>query len=132
MFSALKHFYHQALSDHREAKKRKTRSPKWAHVEKAFLADNPSCAACGSKRHLQVHHVAPFHLHPELELEQSNLLVLCMDEAECHLEIGHGGYFSAWNPNVLVDAMASFVSMADRGVVRARAKAARLDARAKK
>lgn len=84
----------------RQAVKR-LRSPKWRAVEKAHLRNNPACEACGSVRRTQVHHIQPFHLHPELELEPSNLISLCMDTAEDHLVLGHSGSWRAWNPDVI-------------------------------
>lgn len=52
------------------------------------------------------HHIIPFHLAPDLELDESNLLPLC--EAgkygiNCHLLIGHVGNFRRANPNVFAD-----------------------------
>lgn len=89
----------------REVAKSKRRSSKWDSVRDAFLLEHPVCAACGSSKKLQVHHIVPFHLHPELELDVGNLIVLCMDENECHLEIGHGGSFRCYNPRVVVHAL---------------------------
>lgn len=80
----------------------KPRSPHWHKVEKDMLAKNKVCAACGTVNRLQVHHKKPFHLYPELELDESNLIVLCMDK-ECHLKLGHGGDWKAYNPNVVED-----------------------------
>lgn len=73
------------------------RSGKWPTLEKQFLKEHPECAACGTHRHLQVHHKQPYHLHPELELEPTNLIVLCFTRKnECHLRIGHGGRWSSF------------------------------------
>lgn len=80
------------------------RSPKWAALEKSFKASNPTCAACGGRKDLQVHHILPFHLHPELELSVSNLISLCMGDWDCHLLLGHGNSFQTYNPNVVADA----------------------------
>ena len=80
----------------------KARSTHWPKVEKDFLHKNPVCAACQTTNHLQVHHIKPFHLHPELELDESNLITLCM-EKDCHIKLGHGGDWKAYNPNVLKD-----------------------------
>lgn len=88
----------------RERIKSKRRSPKWDEIRDDFLQKNPACAACGSTRHLQVHHIKPFHAHPELELVQENLITLCMDTVGCHLKLGHGGSFSTFNPNIVKDA----------------------------
>jgi hypothetical protein len=50
---------------------------------------------------VQVHHVRPFHLRPELELDPDNLISLCMAEGRhCHLAVGHGGDFKAYNLHV--------------------------------
>ena len=81
----------------------KARSPKWPHVEKLHLKLEPSCAACGSTKKLNVHHKKPFHLFPELELDMHNLITLCMDK-ECHLKVGHGNDFKDYNPDVEADA----------------------------
>lgn len=80
------------------------RSPLWKKVEKAFKKSHPTCAACNSKKNIQVHHKRPFHLFPTLELDPNNLISLCMDKNECHLLIGHGDNFKAWNPDVEADA----------------------------
>ena len=80
------------------------RSSHWPTVEKHFREGHSTCAACGSKNRLNVHHCKPFHLDPELELDPNNLITLCMDTKECHLHIGHGGSFKQYNPNVRRDA----------------------------
>lgn len=88
----------------REKLKLLTRSPKWAGVRDAYLKLHSQCMACGGKKHLQVHHIRPFHLDAKLELDPSNLVTLCMSRSECHLDIGHGGDFKAYNPDVLEHA----------------------------
>lgn len=62
------------------------RSGKWTTVRNRFVRDNPFCEACGSDQDLNVHHVEPFHEHPELELDPSNLITLCREH---HFRIGH-------------------------------------------
>ena len=77
------------------------RSPHWPTVEHNHLKLHPVCECCGGKEKLNVHHRKPFHLFPELELEPTNLITLCMDPAkDCHIKLGHGGNFKAYNPNV--------------------------------
>jgi hypothetical protein len=83
------------------------RSKHWNKIRDQFLEQHCQCAACGSTKNLNVHHKLPFHLHPELELDPANLITLCMDN-DCHLLIGHGTNFKAYNPNVDVDVQ--FVS----------------------
>lgn len=95
------HLVRVVQAQFRERKKGRDRSPRWNDVRDAFLkAQGGVCAACGQKKWGQVHHVSPFHLHPELELEPTNLIVLCMGTHECHLRIGHGDDFKAYNPHV--------------------------------
>ena len=79
------------------------RSPHWPTVQHKHLKKFPICAACGGSINLNVHHKQPFHLYPELELEPSNLITLCMDgDKDCHIKLGHGSNFKAYNPNVEV------------------------------
>ena len=53
------------------------RSPRWDKVRADFLKLHDHCEACGGKRALNVHHKKPFHIYPELELEEANLITLC-------------------------------------------------------
>jgi len=79
------------------------RSSKWPAVRKEFLKWNPVCAACGQADALNVHHIEPFHVRPDLELDPQNLLTLCEAgpaRCNCHLLIGHSGNWKAWNPKV--------------------------------
>lgn len=85
------------------------RSPDWAAVRDAHIAREPSCRACGGTDHLQVHHIRPFHLHPELELAQDNLITLCEHPShDCHYHFGHFFDWHAWNPRVRSDAARFF------------------------
>lgn len=81
------------------------RSSEWPRVEKEHLLREPACAACGYKgRGLQVHHIKPFHLHPNLELDPGNLITLCeIKERDHHLLIGHLDDWESYNPNVRTD-----------------------------
>lgn len=84
------------------------RSSRWPKTRKKFIEKNPCCAVCGrdtGKR--EVHHIKPFHSHPELELEESNLITLCenkKDGVNCHLLFGHLGNYRSFNENVIKDA----------------------------
>jgi 5-methylcytosine-specific restriction endonuclease McrA len=81
------------------------RSPHWSAVRTSYLKTHSTCAACGSREHLEVHHIQPFHLHPELELVESNLLTLCESPSHnCHLIFGHLLAWPSWNANVVADA----------------------------
>ncbi len=83
------------------------RSSKWRSVRKAYLKAFPFCAVCGGKRGLEVHHVVPFFVRPDLELDMDNLITLCERKnygINCHLLIGHLGNYRRHNPNVHGDA----------------------------
>lgn len=82
------------------------RSFHWPAVRRAHLKLEPLCAACGSALQLEVHHIIPFHVRPEMELVDSNLITLCEGVRRCHFEIGHFGNWSRSNPNVRRDAAA--------------------------
>ena len=77
------------------------RSPQWAALARAHLRQEGWCRYCGSTEHLQVHHVLPFHLFPDQELNPANLITLCMNpDSLCHLRIGHLGDWFKYNPKV--------------------------------
>lgn len=81
----------------------KRRSPKWKKLRKDFLIRNPACFICGSRLKIEVHHVKMFHLYPELELEESNLITLCEGYEfgfNCHFYFGHYGNFRQCNANL--------------------------------
>lgn len=100
MLKTLQHGYNLVRHALRDVGTGAKRSSKWPTLEKHFLAANPTCAACGSKNRLNVHHCKPFHLDPALELDPNNLITLCMDTKECHLYLGHGGSFKQYCPDV--------------------------------
>jgi 5-methylcytosine-specific restriction enzyme A len=104
MLKTIKHGINLLRHSFRDVGISAKRSTHWPTVEKHFLENNPACAACGGTNRLNVHHCMPFHLDPNLELDPTNLITLCMGEKECHLHIGHGGSFKEYNPNVRKDA----------------------------
>ena len=77
------------------------RSPKWDSWLKAFLRGK-SCIVCGQTDGLTGHHVIPFHLRPDLELDAGNVVPICSDR--CHLLIGHLNDYTLDNPTVREDA----------------------------
>jgi 5-methylcytosine-specific restriction protein A len=81
------------------------RSSKWPAVMKAYRAEHPTCAVCGKGASLinpqNIHHVKPFHLHPELELDPTNLITLCRVD---HLIFGHLKNFKSFNITVREDS----------------------------
>ena len=86
----------------REKAKAVTRSRKWPAARRRHLAKFPSCAACGARQGLQVHHVVPFHVDPSRELDLTNLITLCeyVGGLECHSKLGHGDNFKMHVPDV--------------------------------
>jgi 5-methylcytosine-specific restriction protein A len=87
------------------------RSRKWRGLRDVFVRGQV-CAACGGTTLLDVHHIIPYHLAPELELDDMNFIVLCMArDRHCHLIFGHGGEFMAYNPHVLMDSEAARFSL---------------------
>lgn len=81
-------------------KTRKRRDPKWKPLRDNFIKGK-KCAACGCVDNLQAHHKKPFHLFPELELDEKNLVVLCENPAKnCHFVFGHLMNWSTYNHDI--------------------------------
>jgi len=78
----------------------KPRHPQWDRAAKAWAASNP-CAVTGEFEGIEVHHIRPFHLFPELEMDPENWISLTRP---WHLYLGHVGNWSNWNPSVREDA----------------------------
>jgi len=89
-------------------KHNKGRSSKWSKFRKKFLKKHPFCEACGRKSNVTPHHIKPFHLFPEDELKESNLIGLCERPKvlNCHIIWGHSGNFRSYNPRVWGDVIA--------------------------
>ena len=106
MIRLLAYLWHLFVTrDHGRLAAGRARSGKWRAVEQAHLRKHPRCAVCGTKKHLNVHHVVPFGLDPSRELAKSNLITLCRDNG-CHLLFGHCGGWERFNPTVRADALA--------------------------
>lgn len=74
------------------------RDPLWGQTKKEYEKLHPKvCAVCGTTKGIELHHIAVFHLHPELENSLDNLIWLCRLH---HLWVGHYGSFFSWNPDV--------------------------------
>lgn len=101
----------QLVKDVIKGKPKHLRSPRWDDVRDDHVKKHPTCAACGSTTRLQVHHIKPFHLFRELELDPTNLLTLCeQGDTRCHLRVGHHGSWKKYNENVVQDAAAAFAA----------------------
>jgi len=84
------------------------RSSMWHIVRNDFIEKNNKCICCGSKKKLQVHHIIPFCVKPELELDENNLATMC---SRCHLLIGHAGWWMTHNKdfNETVDTIRKMI-----------------------
>jgi 5-methylcytosine-specific restriction endonuclease McrA len=83
----------------------RARSPQWPRVAHEHLSHEPACVVCGHRGEgLQVHHIKPFHLYPELELDPHNLITLCEIKGRTHhLLIGHLDDWESYNKHVRED-----------------------------
>ncbi|MEK9208351.1 MAG: HNH endonuclease signature motif containing protein [Patescibacteria group bacterium] len=77
------------------------RSPKWSAVRKSHLSLHPVCEVCGTKKDLECHHIVPYNIRPEMELDFQNLITLCRPD---HLLFGHLNSFHSFNKDVKEDA----------------------------
>lgn len=81
------------------------RSPHWPAVRTVWLHIHNTCAGCGGKLDLEVHHKQPYHLFPALELDPTNFITLCEHPSRnCHYRLGHGFNWHAFIPTVEEDA----------------------------
>ena len=82
------------------------RSPEWPRVRREWLKLHPQCAACGTTRAVEVHHMVPFHIDRSKELDFSNFITLCESviASEHHFAVGHFRNWKNYNPNVIADA----------------------------
>lgn len=88
------------------------RDPRWRAVRAKHLADHPTCEACGEDE-VEVHHIVPFDIIPERELDPANLITLC-ERHGCHFAFGHLYDWDAWNPQVRKDARRQLIRVAHR------------------
>lgn len=81
------------------------RSNAWPTTRQKHLLTHPECALCGGTKKLNVHHIKPFWLFPELELAPLNLITLCEGAKwlNCHFIVGHLLSWKSFNPAVLPD-----------------------------
>lgn len=101
---------------------RAKRSGRWPTVRAAHLALHPLCEVCGGKVKLEVHHIKPFHLRPQFELDPANLVTLCeagKGGINCHLAFGHLGNFKSWNTAVVPDSGAWHTKIVNRPTLEA-------------
>ena len=89
-----------------EALDESARNAQWKEIRDSYLKANPSCAACGAVKKLQVHHCVP--VSEGGSDDWSNLITLCMGGRYkglvCHFVIGHRLDWQLHNPFVRSDA----------------------------
>jgi hypothetical protein len=88
-----------------------SRSSKWYVIRYQHLIKQNFCQACGTKKHLQVHHIVPFGVDPSKELDENNLITLCRS---CHLVFGHLMDWRSWNTEVINDSMVYYNKISNR------------------
>ena len=50
------------------------------------------CAWCGTTNCIEVHHIYPQHVYPQLAHDTNNMVCLCRTDGKgCHFYIGHHG-----------------------------------------
>lgn len=78
----------------------RNRSERWNEVREEFLDETGHyCKVCGKTTKLNVHHIIPFHINPELELDKDNLITLCVNRPlNCHYFFGHLLCWRSYNP----------------------------------
>ena len=54
-----------------------------------YERDNNSCVDCGSKENIELHHIKPFSLFPELRMVDENAKILCKS---CHVKTDSYGW----------------------------------------
>ena len=101
--------FYKAIKDRIQGKalKGQRRSSAWARVRRQHLKKNPVCELCGSKKNIEVHHIIPFYVAPDMELTPRNLMTLCENGrfmgVNCHLWFGHLGNYRNVNTSVEAD-----------------------------
>tara|TARA_R110000868_G_scaffold411029_1_gene701405 strand:+ start:483 stop:812 length:330 start_codon:yes stop_codon:yes gene_type:complete len=93
------------IKDILQGKPAAKRSPKWESTRNNFIKIYPTCAICGGTEKLEVHHIVPFHIDKEKELDINNLVTLCESSHHCHWTFGHCYKWTSYNPDILTDVI---------------------------
>jgi hypothetical protein len=93
------------------------RDPRWQSFRNKMV-EGKRCAICGSADNLTAHHKKPFFEHPELELEPSNIEILCENSSRnCHFIFGHLMNWQTYNDD-LDNTIAYFQLLRKRAKIR--------------
>ena len=99
-------------------KTKNTNNPqfKYTHLYRKYISfiftpevlkrDRYECQVCYSSLNLQVHHIIPVNINPNLVDDVKNLITLC---TECHLYIGYKGQWKEFNDKS-IDILKSIVT----------------------
>lgn len=88
------------------------RSSKWPKIRAHHLKHEDWCRVCGTTANLEVHHIKPFWLFPELELHPGNLITLCESPHHmCHFRCGHFSSWRKYNPKIAEQATAKKITI---------------------
>lgn len=76
-------------------------------AKKDYLVLHPECAFCGCQKNIEIHHIQPLHLFPNLACDFHNFISLHDNSNNsCHRWFGHLGNFSSkYNPYIREQAI---------------------------
>lgn len=77
------------------------RNPGWESFRREIIKGQPACEASGVAWELEVHHLLPVHLRPDLEMVRDNCMVLTRT---LHFWLGHYGNWASYNPRARKEA----------------------------
>jgi len=84
------------------------RSPLWSAARAKHIKEHPACFHCGLIHDPEVHHIVPFHMRSDLELDPVNWVTLGESIGRnCHLHRGHNGNWKDWNRCLIFEAPTS-------------------------
>jgi hypothetical protein len=92
---------------------------KMTKAKKLYVTEFNECEVCGYQKGLEVHHVKPVHLFPDLSCEPTNFITLCdgISNNMCHRKYGHFYDFrNKFNPLIREYAIFSRLFLAKGGV----------------
>jgi len=76
------------------------RSPKWGAFRNSLVKKYKTCAACGDRDDLEIHHKLPVSWNGS-ELDEENCICLCRN---CHYFLGHFQDWTSYNKDIVRDA----------------------------
>jgi len=88
-----------------KAAKGQKRHKDWPKIRMEHIKLFGKCYVCRKTKKLQVHHIIPFNIAPDLELNPDNLITLCTNNMNCHLIFGHKGNYRETNDDCVDDSV---------------------------